>query len=102
MYQFLSGYTARVAGTEMGVFQPQLTFSPCYSAAFLVRHPVVYARLLSEKIRKEVTLFASHTTSFSVSLISIPKKTNISECLKSLESYSRGEGNIYKKNFCFL
>ena len=51
MYQFLSGYTARVAGTEMGVFQPQLTFSPCYSAAFLVRHPVVYARLLSKKIR---------------------------------------------------
>ena len=51
MYQFLSGYTARVAGTEMGVFQPQLAFSPCYSAAFLVRHPVVYARLLSEKIR---------------------------------------------------
>lgn len=51
MYQFLSGYTARVAGTEMGVFQPQLAFSPCYSAAFLVRHPVVYARLLSEKLR---------------------------------------------------
>ena len=51
MYQFLSGYTARVAGTEMGVFQPQLAFSPCYSAAFLVRHPVVYARVLSEKIR---------------------------------------------------
>jgi phosphoenolpyruvate carboxykinase (ATP) len=35
----------------MGVFQPQLAFSPCYSAAFLVRHPVVYARLLSEKLR---------------------------------------------------
>ena len=52
MYQFLSGYTARVAGTEMGVFQPQLAFSPCYSAAFLVRHPVVYARLLSEKLRR--------------------------------------------------
>ncbi len=52
MYQFLSGYTARVAGTEMGVLQPQLAFSPCYSAAFLVRHPVVYARLLSEKIQQ--------------------------------------------------
>lgn len=50
MYHFLSGYTARVAGTEMGVREPHLAFSPCFSAAFLVRHPAIYARLLAEKL----------------------------------------------------
>jgi phosphoenolpyruvate carboxykinase (ATP) len=52
MYHFLSGYTARVAGTEMGVKEPQVAFSACYSAAFLVRHPTVYAKLLAERLRK--------------------------------------------------
>jgi len=55
MYQFLSGYTARVAGTEVGIFEPQLAFSACFSAAFLVRHPVVYARLLAEKLKRHKT-----------------------------------------------
>jgi phosphoenolpyruvate carboxykinase (ATP) len=52
MYHFLSGYTARVAGTEMGVVEPQVTFSACFSAAFLVRNPAVYARLLAEKLQR--------------------------------------------------
>ena len=52
MYHFLSGYTARVAGTEMGIVEPQVAFSTCFSAAFLVRHPAVYARLLAEKLRR--------------------------------------------------
>ena len=52
MYHFLSGYTARVAGTEMGISEPQVAFSACYSAAFLVRHPAVYARLLAEKLAR--------------------------------------------------
>jgi len=50
MYHFLSGYTARVAGTEMGIVEPQVAFSACFSAAFLVRHPAVYARLLADKL----------------------------------------------------
>jgi phosphoenolpyruvate carboxykinase (ATP) len=52
MYHFLSGYTARVAGTEMGIVEPQVAFSACFSDAFLVRHPVVYARLLAEKLAR--------------------------------------------------
>ncbi len=52
MYHFLAGYTARVAGTEEGVKDPQAAFSACYSAAFLVRHPAVYAKMLAEKLRK--------------------------------------------------
>ena len=52
MYHFLSGYTAKVAGTEMGVSEPQVTFSACFGAAFMVWHPMKYAELLAEKIRR--------------------------------------------------
>ncbi len=52
MYHFLSGYTAKVAGTEKGVKEPQATFSTCFGGPFMVHHPMVYARLLGEKIRK--------------------------------------------------
>jgi phosphoenolpyruvate carboxykinase (ATP) len=52
MYHFISGYTAKVAGTEMGVTEPQATFSACFGAAFLVWHPTKYALLLAEKMRQ--------------------------------------------------
>jgi phosphoenolpyruvate carboxykinase (ATP) len=52
MYHFISGYTAKVAGTEMGVTEPQATFSSCFGAPFLVWHPTKYAELLAERIRK--------------------------------------------------
>jgi phosphoenolpyruvate carboxykinase (ATP) len=55
MYHFISGYTAKVAGTEMGVTEPQATFSACFGAAFLVWHPTVYAELLAEKMREHGT-----------------------------------------------
>lgn len=51
MYHFISGYTAKVAGTEVGVTEPQATFSAAFGAAFLVRHPSVYAEMLAEKMR---------------------------------------------------
>ncbi|WP_338467882.1 phosphoenolpyruvate carboxykinase [Novosphingobium sp. ZN18A2] len=52
MYHFLSGYTAKVAGTEIGVTEPQATFSTCFGAAFMPRHPSVYGNLLKERIAK--------------------------------------------------
>lgn len=52
MYHFISGYTAKVAGTEMGVTEPEATFSACFGAAFLVWHPTKYAELLAEKMRQ--------------------------------------------------
>ncbi|GJM18688.1 MAG: phosphoenolpyruvate carboxykinase [ATP] 2 [Phycisphaeraceae bacterium] len=52
MYHFISGYTAKVAGTEMGVTEPQATFSACFGAPFLVWHPGKYAELLAEKMKQ--------------------------------------------------
>ncbi len=52
MYHFISGYTAKVAGTEMGITEPTTTFSACFGKAFLPLHPTKYAELLGEKLKK--------------------------------------------------
>lgn len=52
MYHFISGFTSKMAGTEMGVTDPEATFSACFGAAFLVRHPAVYATLLAQKMKE--------------------------------------------------
>ncbi len=52
MYHFISGYTAKVAGTEKGITEPKATFSTCFGAPFMALHPSVYAKLLGEKIVK--------------------------------------------------
>ena len=52
MYHFISGYTAKVAGTEVGVTEPQATFSPCFGGPFLVWHPNKYAELLAAKMKQ--------------------------------------------------
>jgi phosphoenolpyruvate carboxykinase (ATP) len=51
MYHFINGYTAKVSGTEMGVTEPQATFSPCFGGPFLVWHPSKYAELLAAKMK---------------------------------------------------
>jgi phosphoenolpyruvate carboxykinase (ATP) len=56
MYHFVSGYTAKVAGTEAGLGkEPQATFSTCFGAPFMVRHPTVYANLLRERMEQHQT-----------------------------------------------
>ncbi len=55
MYHFISGYTAKVAGTEVGVKEPTATFSPCFGGPFLVWHPNKYAELLAAKMRQHQT-----------------------------------------------
>jgi len=62
MYYFLSGYTAKVAGTERGIKEPTPTFSSCFGAAFLLLHPTVYAKELAKKIMKhEATAYLVNT-----------------------------------------
>ena len=55
MYHFISGYTAKVAGTEVGVTEPQATFSPCFGGPFLVWHPSKYAEMLADRIAQHGT-----------------------------------------------
>lgn len=52
MYQFISGYTAKVAGTETGITEPKSTFSACFGAPFLPLHPGVYAKMLGERLKR--------------------------------------------------
>ena len=52
MFHFISGYTAKVAGTEAGVTEPQVTFSACFGKAFLPLHPTKYAELLGKKMEE--------------------------------------------------
>ncbi len=62
MYQFISGYTAKVAGTEAGVTEPKSTFSACFGAPFMPLHPGKYAGMLGEKMRKhEVNVWMINT-----------------------------------------
>ena len=62
MYHFLSGYTAKTAGTEKGVTGTTATFSTCFGAPFMVHHPTVYAKLLGERIAKhDVTCWLVNT-----------------------------------------
>lgn len=53
LYQYLSGYTAKVAGTEIGVTEPTATFSACFGSPFLTVHPTIYADILGKKIREQ-------------------------------------------------
>jgi len=55
LYHSISGYTSKVAGTEVGLLKPEATFSACFGEAFLTRHPMVYAELLREKLNKHKT-----------------------------------------------
>jgi phosphoenolpyruvate carboxykinase (ATP) len=62
MYHFLSGYTAKVAGTEKGITEPEATFSACFGEPFMVLPPIHYAQLLSERIdRHQVDVWLVNT-----------------------------------------
>jgi phosphoenolpyruvate carboxykinase (ATP) len=62
MYQFISGYTAKVAGTEAGVVEPKSTFSACFGAPFMPLHPGKYAEMLGNKMREhEVNVWMINT-----------------------------------------
>lgn len=77
MYYFLSGYTAKVAGTERGITEPQATFSACFGEPFMPLHPTVYARLLGEKIDKHQVNVYLVNTGWSGGAYGIGKRMSI-------------------------
>jgi phosphoenolpyruvate carboxykinase (ATP) len=77
MYHFLSGYTAKVAGTEKGVTEPQATFSACFGEPFMVLSPVEYAKLLGERIANHQVDVWLVNTGWSGGPYGVGKRMNI-------------------------
>ena len=84
MYHFISGYTAKVAGTERGITEPTATFSPCFGGPFLTLHPLRYAELLKEKMEKfDVDVYLVNTgwvgasAKYGAKRFSLPKTREI-------------------------
>ena len=94
MYHFISGYTAKVAGTERGITEPQATFSPCYGGPFLTLHPLVYAKLLKDKIEKfNVDVFLVNTGWVGGSPMSGAKRVSIKDTRAMITSILDGSIN---------
>jgi phosphoenolpyruvate carboxykinase (ATP) len=77
MFHFISGYTAKVAGTESGVTEPQLTFSACFGAAFMPLHPTRYAELLGEKMKEHKVNVWLVNTGWSGGPFGVGKRTKL-------------------------
>jgi phosphoenolpyruvate carboxykinase (ATP) len=98
MYHFISGYTAKVAGTELGVTEPTATFSPCFGGPFLTLHPLEYAELLREKINKfNVPTFLVNTGWVGVSAESGAKRISLPITRKII--YAILDGTINDSDF---
>lgn len=78
MYHFLSGYTAKVAGTERGVTEPTATFSACFGAAFLPLHPTKYADLLAKKLKAHETNVYLVNTGWTGGAVGVGERMSIS------------------------
>ncbi|MEI6726786.1 MAG: phosphoenolpyruvate carboxykinase (ATP) [Actinomycetes bacterium] len=90
-YHFLSGFTARLAGTEDGVDDPEPTFSPCFGAPFMPRDPVVYATMLEERLRSAPTQCWLVNTGWSGGPCGVGKRMRISVTRNLLKAALTGE-----------
>jgi phosphoenolpyruvate carboxykinase (ATP) len=91
MYHFISGYTAKVAGTEMGVVDPEATFSACFGAAFLVWHPTKYAQLLAEKLKSHGTTAWLVNTGWCGGPYGVGKRLSIKHTRAIIDGIHSGE-----------
>jgi phosphoenolpyruvate carboxykinase (ATP) len=91
MYHFLSGYTAKVAGTERGVTEPTATFSTCFGAPFMVHHPTVYAKLLGEKIAQDHVDCWLVNTGWSGGVYGVGKRMSIAHTRAMVNAALSGE-----------
>ncbi len=97
MYYFLSGYTAKVAGTERGVTEPTATFSACFGEAFLPQHPTVYAKLLGEKIEKHNVNVYLVNTGWSGGAYGVGKRMSLKTTRACIDAIM--DGSILKSKF---
>ena len=92
MYHFLSGYTAKVAGTERGMGnEPQATFSTCFGAPFMTRHPSVYANLLREKLADHKTHCWLVNTGWSGGPFGVGKRIRIAHTRTMVRAILNGQ-----------
>lgn len=91
MYHFLSGYTAKVAGTEKGVKEPEATFSTCFGAPFMVLHPGVYADLLGKKISQHNAACWLINTGWSGGPYGVGQRMKISHTRAMIRAILTGE-----------
>ena len=94
MYHFLSGYTAKVAGTERGITEPVATFSACFGAAFLTLHPTKYADLLQHKLEKHNTKTFLVNTGWTGGPYGVGKRMSIKATRACIDAIL--DGNISK------
>ncbi|MCA9671700.1 MAG: phosphoenolpyruvate carboxykinase (ATP), partial [Myxococcales bacterium] len=91
MYHFISGYTAKVAGTEVGVTEPQATFSPCFGGPFLVWHPGKYAEQLAAKLQKHDAQAWLINTGWSGGAYGVGKRMKLSYTRAIVDAIHSGE-----------
>ncbi|WP_316843206.1 phosphoenolpyruvate carboxykinase (ATP) [Pedobacter psychrodurus] len=103
MFHFMSGYTAKVAGTETGVTEPQLTFSACFGKAFLPLHPSKYAALLGEKMKKHKVNVWLVNTGWSGGAYGVGKRMKLSYTRAMITAALKGEldHHNYKQHHVF-
>ncbi len=92
-YHFISGYTAKVAGTEVGVTEPKATFSPCFGGPFLVWHPGKYSDLLAQRIRSHKASVWLVNTGWTGGAYGIGKRIKLSHTRALIDAIYSGELN---------
>ncbi|QDV05299.1 Phosphoenolpyruvate carboxykinase [ATP] [Planctomycetes bacterium Poly30] len=91
MYHFVQGFTAKLAGTEVGVTEPAAAFSACFGAPFMPQHPPVYAKLLSEKMAKHKARCILLNTGWGGGAYGVGKRISIKDTRALLDAALRGD-----------
>ena len=90
MYHFISGYTAKVAGTERGITEPTPNFSACFGAAFLTVHPTQYADLLKDKLEKHGSTAFLVNTGWSGGAYGVGERMSIKTTRAAINAILKG------------
>jgi len=91
MYHYISGYTSKMAGTEVGITEPTPTFSSCFGEAFLPLHPMKYAHLLGEKLKKHKTNVWLINTGWTGGKYGTGERISLKNTRKIIDSIHSGE-----------